>query len=770
MARKTKATTPAAWKVALGVGLVAVASYFVLPGTDAKNVGYSMIGVASVCCVAAGMRMHRPAPRSGWYPIATGNLLFVVGDGVLSLYPSLFHHAAPFPSVADAFYLAGYPFLIYGILRLTQRGRDDRNGVREGLADAGIVSIAALALFWHLLMGSYAQDPSIDAFGRAVELAYPVMDLGVLFILAQGLFSGAARRSVHSLLAAAMVSMIVADFTYDVLVLHNTYSTGNPIDAGWLLNYVLVGVAALHPDMALAPGGASGERDGGRRLPVIALAGFVAPVILLVSGVRSSQSDVAVMAVLAMALFALVVQRMRWMLGRITRQTASLRRSLSDRDDLEAELRHQALHDGLTGLANRTLLQDRVEHALAGAVRTRSTVAVCFCDLDGFKTVNDSLGHLAGDQLLVAAGKRLASVVRPGDTAARLGGDEFAVLMEGITDPSAATAVAERIVSVLRQPVDLNGRQISLSVSVGVAVADVGSTAEQLLSEADSAMYEAKASGRNRFTVFEEAMHSRILERLELTNAFAGALQRGEFYLDYQPQFSLQDRKLEGFEALLRWRHPALGLVAPDRFIHLAEETGHIVPIGRWVIEQACRQGAAWSADGSTLTMSVNLSGRQLTDANLVDDLRTALSMSGLPPSQLVLEITESVLMVDGEESLRVLADLKATGVRLAIDDFGTGYSSLNYLRQFPFDLLKIDKSFVDPLVDPGGEGTAFIATIVSLAHSLGLATVAEGLEYADQQERLISLGCDSAQGFLLARPLDVAAAGRLASDYLATL
>lgn len=761
----------AAWQVALLVGLVAVAGYFLLPGEGAKDAGYSVIGVGSVACVIVGIRWHRPADRWGWQAVTAGNLCFVLGDGVYDVYQFGLHRAIPFPSVADAFYLAGYPFLILGVVYLTGRRPGGGNGVREGLADAGIVTIGALALSWHFVMGSYATDATAGALAKGVALAYPVMDLGVLFIVAQGLIFGAARRATHVFLAAAMVAMVVADSVYDVLVLHGGYSVGNPVDAGWLINYVLVGVAALHPTMAAPTNGATRETSadaGARRLPLIALAGFVPPGILLASAITGRRADATAMALCSMALFALVVQRMRWLFHEATEQAATLRRSLSRRQSLEVELRHQALHDSLTGLANRALLDDRVQQALARAPRAGLAVALCFCDLDGFKTVNDSLGHQAGDDMLVAAGKRLAAVVRPGDTVARLGGDEFAVLLEHIDDPAAATAVAERIVSVMRQPVAVQGRPIATSVSVGVAVATTGTTAAQLLREADAAMYEAKAAGKDRLAVFEADMHDKIVERLELINALVGALGRDELYLDYQPQFSLTDRRLTGFEALLRWRHPGAGIIAPDRFVPLAEETGLIVPIGRWVIEQACHQGALWATSQPSLTVSVNLSARQLRDAGLVGDVRAALSSSGLRPDRLVLEVTESVLMDDAGRGREVLAELKAAGIKLAIDDFGTGYSSLTYLRQLPVDILKIDKSFVDPLRDLDGEGPAFVATIIALAHDLGLATVAEGLEHSEQQAALTRLGCDQAQGYLLGRPADIAAATRLAAGHAA--
>jgi diguanylate cyclase (GGDEF)-like protein len=562
-----------------------------------------------------------------------------------------------------------------------------------------------------------------------------------------------------------MVSMVVGDFAYDLLSLHGAYSVGNPVDAGWLIAYVLIGVAALHS--------AQGSRSvmeqrtvthDGRRLPAIALAGFISPVMLLVAALLGYDNDTIVLSVISITLFGLIILRMRWMFSRIERQSRSLVQALSVRESLEADLRHQAFHDDLTGLPNRALLLDRMEQALAASSRSGKIVAVCFCDLDGFKSINDSLGHLAGDAILVAASKRLGGAIRPGDTVARLGGDEFAVLMDDVGDPSVAVAVAERIVSILHQPVEVDDRSVALSVSVGVAVATLDSTAEQLLSEADSAMYEAKSAGRNRLAIFEQSMHARITERLQLSSAFQGALERDEFFLQYQPQFSLQNGSLQGFEALIRWNHPTLGVVVPDRFIPLAEATGNIIPIGRWVIEKACEQATQWAQlGGPALTMAVNISALQLRDPHLIDDVRLAIALGGLDPKQLVLEITESVLITDTDYNLEVLAKLKDIGVRLAIDDFGTGYSSLGYLRRMPIDELKIDKTFVDPLADPGGEGAAFVSTIIKLAHTLGLNVVAEGIEHSEQRQLLSQLGCDNAQGYLWARPMDP----NLATEYV---
>jgi diguanylate cyclase len=768
------------WKYVLVLGLAVVAGYFALPNVTSQGVVYQTIGILSVACILIGVTIHRPPDRLGWYLLAIGGLCFTIGDGIENYYGLILHQAVPFPSIADAFYLAGYPFVFAGILRLTRSPSHSTR--REDYADATILSIGALALSWHFLMNSYVHDASLTTFGKLVILAYPIMDIALIFIVARALLFAESSRPFTKLLAAALIVMFAADFTYDVLVLHNSYATGNWVDGPFLLSYVLMGVAALHPSIGeVAPDAPKEvpniyrmEKAGRSRLPYVAFAGFVPPSILLVASSLHLSVDVVVMSALCVAVFALIYLRMMWLIERITGQTneievhaRALEASHRQRDSLEADLRHLAFHDELTGLANRALLHDRVEQALASMPRTGKSVTLCFGDLDGFKTVNDTLGHNVGDSVLVRASRLLSSIVRPGDTVARLGGDEFAVLMTGVENPQAAVDFAHRIVAVLRDAPDFEGSQVGLSISVGVAFAESDTTTEQLLSEADSAMYEAKEHGKNRVEVYQSSMRSRMLERLDLTNGFRWALGRSEFFLQYQPIISLSDNRLLGFEALVRWSHPNLGLVTPLRFIPIAEETGFIVPLGRWVLVEACEQLAAWKGDsGEPLTLSVNLSRRQLISPHLADEVRTALSLSGIDPRQLILEITESVLMEDPERASRALSELRELGIRIAVDDFGTGYSSLSHLQRFPVDVLKIDKSFIDPLVSPDPGSSAFVTAIIGLARSLGLEVIAEGIEHDSQLHRLVELGCEQGQGYLMARPLDEADAKSLIADY----
>jgi diguanylate cyclase (GGDEF)-like protein/PAS domain S-box-containing protein len=434
-------------------------------------------------------------------------------------------------------------------------------------------------------------------------------------------------------------------------------------------------------------------------------------------------------------------------------------RDVSERKAFEDQLAHQAFHDPVTNLANRALFSDRVEHALMRAQRGFPDIAVVFIDLDDFKTVNDSLGHAAGDRVLQEVAQRLLIAVRPTDTVARFGGDEFAILLEGITDSPEAADTAVRILQALEIPMEIDGKQVFPRASVGICPVNRESAAPdaaELLRNADVAMYMAKRDSKGSYRVFEPTMHERVVERLELRSELQLAIESDQLVLHYQPVVRLQEHEILGVEALLRWQHPTRGMIPPDQFIPLAEETGLIIPMGRWVLETACREGVRLQAKfprAEPLAMSVNLSVRQLQSDSIVADVRHALEQSGLSPSALVLEITESVMMADTDFAVQRLEDLKALGVRLAMDDFGTGYSSLSYLSRFPVDILKMDRSFVG-----SGENVALTSAIIALGSSLELDVVAEGIELEEQEESLHDLGCELGQGFLFARPMASAA------------
>ncbi len=435
---------------------------------------------------------------------------------------------------------------------------------------------------------------------------------------------------------------------------------------------------------------------------------------------------------------------------------ASIGADATERRRAEKRLLHDALHDSLTGLPNRALFMDRLRTAMARLKRRPTHVfAVLFLDLDRFKVVNDSLGHIAGDQFLVQVGKVLSSTLRAEHTVARLGGDEFAILLDDLDDKDDARRVVERIFRGLETPIRVSGKDIFATVSIGIAFSGAQyERAEDMLRDADTAMYQAKTTGKARFQIFDESMHQRAVGLLKLEHSLRRATEHNEFVLHYQPIVAIDGGAIAGYEALVRWNHPERGVVGPYEFIHLAEETGLIFRIGGWTLREACRWLTRTPALPDHLTVAVNLSGRQFSQGGLIEEVETVLFETGLSASRLKLEITESVIMENPEMAVDLLKRLKALGTHLCIDDFGTGYSSLSYLLRFPADTLKIDRSFVTAL-NRGGRERDIVGAIISLAKSLDMDVVAEGVETADQRDVLKSLGCKYGQGYLFARPLD---------------
>ncbi|MGH9010480.1 MAG: putative bifunctional diguanylate cyclase/phosphodiesterase [Acidimicrobiia bacterium] len=444
-------------------------------------------------------------------------------------------------------------------------------------------------------------------------------------------------------------------------------------------------------------------------------------------------------------------------------------RDITERVRLEQELAHQAFHDSLTGLANQALFADRVNHALTRASRRQTQLAVLFVDLDDFKTVNDSLGHTAGDALLMAVAERLRDCVRATDTAARLGGDEFALLVEDVRSQAEATALAERLIAALNEPFLIAGRKIVVGASVGIAFDETHITTGQLLRNADIAMYTAKRDGKRRYAIFETAMHTAAVDRLEIQADLRRALDQHELTLQYQPIVALNTSRVVGVEALVRWRHPERGLLPPNAFIPIAEETGLICELGRQVLLEACIQARRWQRlrpQEPPLSLSVNISPRQLQADDLLAHIVEALTVSGLDASSLVLEITEGAMVHDTDDIISRLVALKELGVKVALDDFGTGYSSFSYLQRLPIDVLKIDRSFIGMLQADDKQSTLAQA-IVTLAQTMSLVAVAEGVETSTQAELLGRMGCDLAQGYYLARPMDAEAVDGVLRDGL---
>ncbi len=435
-----------------------------------------------------------------------------------------------------------------------------------------------------------------------------------------------------------------------------------------------------------------------------------------------------------------------------------------ERRRTEERTQHEALHDPLTGLPNRNLFLDRLEHALSVAARRQTSLAVLFLDLDQFKVVNDSLGHAAGDELLAAVAPRIEQALRPGDTVARFGGDEFAILAEDIGNERGATRVAERIAEMLARPFILREREHFVSASVGIAIGEGSEPPESLIRDADSALYRAKDRGRGGYEIFDEVMRSRVIEHMQTENDLQRAIQRNELELHYQPMIKLRDGSIVAMEALLRWNHPERGLVGPLAFIPVAEESRLIVPIGRWVIEQSCRQAAAWQQlhpDSAPVSVAVNLSARQIADPDLLSHIEGAIRANRIDPSSLWLELTETTLLDDTAFVERTLESLKGLGVRMVLDDFGVGFSSLGYLKRLPLSMIKLDRSFVENLTE-GSHDAAIVRAVNEMANTIGIGVVAEGVETDEQVRMASTLGCGFAQGFHFSEPVPVSHIERL--------
>jgi diguanylate cyclase (GGDEF)-like protein/PAS domain S-box-containing protein len=1022
-----------AWRVYLLAGAIFTVLYCLVPPFKGSGPVINGLGLAGVLAMVVGVRRNRPTSVVPWWFLAFGVGLFWLGDLYTYSYPKLLHKDVPFPSIGDGIYLLMYPVLMVGLLILVRRRNPEPD--RAGVIDSLIMTLGLALLSWVGLIAPYLHGDGLSVSARLVSIAYPLGDILLLAAAIRLVVDAGKRQPAFYLLGSGLVCLLVTDYVYGLLILHNTYTHQLWLDVGWIAFYLLWGAAALHPSMRTLE---QSEPDRQRRLTgfrlgLLTAASLVAPGVEILHEMRHGGIDMLVVMETSVLLFALVIVRMAglnrqqqrsverervlrgagaalvtatsraeicqaaldaarklcgadtrarvcvlgaepavvaaesgehetpWPLpgaaalahvasgetarqreltdpdllaalrlepnarvlvhalqwggtirgllvtshpdhnpsraevtslealathvslalesaalteevlvrtaearlsslvqhasdlitvidaeGKVVYQSPSIERVLghaaddvvgmrfeelldpgqetrllhlladrpnygaregeliecslrhqdgtsrqfellrtnllhdeavggivlngrdiSERKEFERQLAHQAFHDPVTNLANRALFVERVRHALSRTRRDDQGVAVIFLDLDDFKTVNDSLGHAAGDQVLLDVAKRLEDCIRASDTAARFGGDEFAVLLEDVRDVQEAADAADRIIEALNSPVRLAQKELSARASLGIAVAEGPTTdADELIRNADAAMYIAKREGKGGYRLFEPAMHEGVLARLELRADLQRAIVNNEFELHYQPVVRLSDASTRGVEALLRWRHPERGRIAPDDFIPLAEETGLIIPIGRWVLREGCRTGVllqhAFPTD-PPMSMSINLSVKQLQHTDIVADVRDALDESGLDPECLTLEITETVVMADADLAVERLKELKRLGVRLAMDDFGTGYSSLSYLSRFPVDVLKMDRSFLREGATPEQSGLA--SAVVALGQTLALEVVAEGIEIREQWTSLRELGCGLGQGFYFARPMDVDAALEYLTD-----
>ena len=700
-------------------------------------------GFGAAACAWAAWR--RPAERAGWCWLAVSAAVWCAGAVVWGYYELVVQRYAPSPSLADVGFV-GYALpAVIGLSSLARAGTRHFPRTRI-LLDGVVISLAIFTVSWLLVLDPLLHGlPEGSWLVQLVSLAYPIADILIAsVVLVQAMRATPGRRLPWLLLSIGFVCLAATDTVYVREVAAETFAAGSLLAAGWVVPFLLIGLAASTPRPAEI-------QPDGTRLNLVQESMPFVPVVLALATfavTRPSLSASNPTAWIGAALLCAVMTRYVVIIHDHLRLADSLDARVAERT---ADLAHQAFHDSLTCLPNR----DAFLHELAQRMTEASSscCAVLYVDLDGFKAVNDGLGHSVGDEMLRAVAGRFAGSLRSTDFLARLGGDEFGVIttadVRGVPEK-----VAQRLLDSLRDPVHLPGRTLTVGASIGIAAAGpTAETGEALLRNADLAMYRTKSRGGAGFDTFSGSAHAASLARLELENDLGSALDNGELEVFYQPIVRLHNGAFAGAEALLRWRHPVHGLLSPDRFLDLAEQTGAIVAIGEWVLDQACRELKIWQSahvGERTLVVAVNLSGRQL-GPQLISAVRRSLRAYDLDPGCLTLEMTEGIIQADAAVVSDTVRRLKDLGVWLAIDDFGTGHSSLGRLRDYAFDELKIDRSFVSDL---DGGGTTFVTAQIALAHALGMQVVAEGVETYEQLAVLREQGCNQVQGYLLGRPV----------------
>ncbi len=726
-------------------GFLVILGYHLVPPGLAQDAIYQVVGLASAAAIVVGVRMNRPKRRLPWYLMAVGQLIWSVADAVFSIDATILGNDR-FPSPADPLYLAAYPVVAIG-LYLLNRGRRPRRDP-GGLLDTAILTTALGLISWVVLA-----RPTIDSYQESwvaatVAVAYPIGDIVIIGLVIRLLTTPGGRTVSLRLLIAAIVALLAVDTIATAMSLL-TFDSSDAINFLWLASYVFWGAAALHPSMHELSQPTRGK-DGPftrKRLIALTVAVLVAPAVLAVEALTNHRVDIWAVVIGSVVMFVLVVLRMNLAIRQMS--TANRQRS-----EAQEALAHQAAHDSLTGLPNRSSAIQLIKEALLRLRPRQGFVGLLFVDLDGFKTVNDNLGHRAGDQLLRAVAQRMLANVRADDVVARLGGDEFIVLLQGLDSEEDALGVAERLISAASSPFTLNGdQQVKVGASVGVAFSrgDVRDP-DVLLHEADLAVYRAKRGGRGRTEIFNSRLREQLAARTSFESDLRRAISNDELVLHYQPIVRISTGEVQGFEALVRWQRPGFGLLSPAEFIPIAEQSDLICELGNWVCQTATLQLAAWNvATGTTnLVMAVNISARHLARSRIITDFRAALTTSGVQASQLIIEVTETTV-IDDSVAILNLDELHAMGTMIAIDDFGTGYSSIARLERLPVDILKIDRHFLDP---GNRKSKVLLRFMVDTAEALGLWTIAEGVELDEQRQLLLDIGCKFAQGYLLGRPV----------------
>lgn len=717
-----------------------------------------------------------------WMILALGPLFTGIGNGIWAIL-ELGTGDVPFPSWADVSYLTAYPLFLVGVLLIPTKPRVLRERLKSTL-DMVVIMLAATLVYWrYVLQPTIIAQEQEQLLSQVVALAYPLGDLVLFWTLLTLIYRQLDRQRPGPLvlLGVAFGGGIVADTLYAVKAMSGTYASAGWLDLAWVVITLLYGLAGVWQATG-QPAASPGETPTARWsrlsswLTYLPYLWAIAAYLLL--ELNETITEFQGMTWLSWGvglIIGLVLFRQMLTLRESHEQTRSLHRAnqnlqleIQKREQMEAQLAHDAVHDALTGLPNRTLFMDRLHRALERSKRGAGAhFALLFLDLDHFKAVNDSLGHATGDQLLISMAQRLRLCLHAGDTLARLGGDEFVILLEDTVNDHNAATTADWILTMLRQPFILQEHQLFVSASIGIVTTVIDyERADDVLRDADIAMYEAKKHGKARSEVFAVTMRAHAQNRLTLANDLHQVIERNELELYYQPILALQSNQITGFEALLRWHHPARGLVVPNEFIAIAEETGLIVPIGQWVLDEACRQLREWQLafpQTPPLTMSVNISGAQFVAPDFVDQLRAILHLYAIDPGTLRLELTESVWL-NSTEVVTLFRTLSQMGIQLHIDDFGTGYSSLAYLQHFPIRTLKVDRTFLQKMeVDNGHK--ELIHAVITMARDLGMETVAEGIETVEQLNELKQFGCNYGQGYLFSHPINRTGIERLLTD-----
>lgn len=783
---------PKRFRYGLGLAaLIFLANFlllFLLPDRTSKtawmNAGFPLWSFLSVLSLAyATWRTQQIAPRLAlaWALLLLAQVMSMAGslNGLAITFgfslPTVIHYSL---------YLCFYPLMLSGLLLLPARSITRTTSWKTAL-DIAIVLLSAALVLWSYWLGPliahHGGDGSTPQF---IVLTAPVGDLVLIWAIFLRFYRQSKEQNALALyfLLLAIGTSIISDFNFGYQFVLGQYISGSWLDLGWVLSSLCFGLAGIAQTIPTQPGSsihdwvmnAVGLTRAGRLhtsmqawlgyLPY----GWVIAVYLMLAQAssRDDHLDGSWLMLAAGLIIGLVLLRQmitlhenNQLLAQVWQQTNELHNEVQERKKAEAQLAHDALHDALTGLPNRMLFTDRLRQAIAMAARQQGRrFAVLFLDLDHFKVVNDSLGHAMGDQLLIALAERLRLCLRSGDTVARLGGDEFVFLIEDTRFKQDATALAAQILASLQQPFTLQGQLFFVAASIGIVIdAERYEQPSDILRDADIAMYQAKSQGKARWVLFSAMMREQAQTRLTVENDLRYALERKELELHYQPIVALQSDRITGFEALVRWRHPARGMIAPSEFIPIAEEIGLMLSIGHWVLEEACQQLRAWHRQfpqQPPLTMSVNISGLQFADPGFVDQIIQTLTTADLDPATLRLELTESVWLNSTPAAITLFQQLNKMGIQLHIDDFGTGYSSLAYLQYFPIRMLKIDRTFLNKMSE-GNNNQDLVRAVIAMAHDLGMETVAEGVETLDQLNQLKQFGCNYGQGYLLSRPID---------------